>query len=136
MCTCPILCMYELLLTIACWVSSYNLTVIGRDRGDEPRSSNLTIFVTVTDVNDNAPSIFNVTSGVTMVNVIEVRLANYRVRPMSLYNFTTLLRVRISVQPYSRYQPVILMPVVMVKLVSLCKISPQTFHLKLVQQEV
>lgn len=53
---------------------SYELTVIARDRSDEPRSSNATIFVTVRDENDNPPVILNITSGVTMVPVEEVKL--------------------------------------------------------------
>lgn len=51
---------------------SYVLIVVGRDRAVEPRSSNTTIFVSVSDVNDNAPEILNIESGVTTVQVPEV----------------------------------------------------------------
>lgn len=50
------------------------LTIIARDRADEPRSSNATISVTVRDENDNPPIILNITSGITMVPVEEVKL--------------------------------------------------------------
>ena len=50
------------------------LTIIARDRADEPRSSNATIFVTVRDENDNPPFILNITSGITVISVEEVKL--------------------------------------------------------------
>lgn len=50
------------------------LSVVGRDRGLEPRSSNTTILVTVSDENDNDPEILNIDSGVTTVPVPEVSL--------------------------------------------------------------
>ena len=49
--------------------------MIARDRGEEPRSSNATIYVTVRDENDNIPVILNITSGVTSVPVAEVGVA-------------------------------------------------------------
>ena len=48
------------------------LTIIARDRADEPRSSNATISVTVRDENDNPPVILNITSGLTVVSIEEV----------------------------------------------------------------
>ncbi len=47
--------------------------MIGRDGGAEPRSSNITIIVSVSDENDNDPEIINIISGVTMASVPEVR---------------------------------------------------------------
>ncbi len=55
-----------------CHYHSYNLTVVARDRGSSPLSSNLYIEVEVRDVNDNAPTIHNITSGVTTTTVPEV----------------------------------------------------------------
>ena len=52
---------------------SYVLRVVARDLGAEPRSSNATsIFVTVSDENDNDPEILNIASGVTVALVDEV----------------------------------------------------------------
>ncbi len=45
---------------------------MARDRGSSPLSSNLYIEVEVRDVNDNAPTIHNITSGVTTTTVPEV----------------------------------------------------------------
>ena len=56
-----------------CCYHSYNLTVIANDRGSPASlSSNLFIEVEVRDVNDNAPTIHNITSGVTTTTVPEV----------------------------------------------------------------
>lgn len=52
--------------------ASFAVQVIARDGGLEPRSSNTTIFITVTDVNDNDPVITNIESGTTTVPVTEV----------------------------------------------------------------
>ena len=65
---------FHLLYTMCnfCHPCSYVLTIIARDRADEPRSSNATISVTVRDENDNPPVILNITSGLTVVSIEEV----------------------------------------------------------------
>ena len=51
--------------------------MVARDNGLEPRSSNATVFVSVTDENDNDPEITNIESGVTTVEVPEVGTGTY-----------------------------------------------------------
>lgn len=65
--------LFHLLCTF-CHPCSYVLTIIARDRADEPRSSNATISVTVRDENDNPPVILNITSGLTVVSIEEVKI--------------------------------------------------------------
>ena len=52
---------------------NYVLSVVARDGGAEPRSSNATVSVTVLDENDNDPEILNIESLITSVEVPEVR---------------------------------------------------------------
>ena len=59
----------SLLMVLVC---SYLLRVVARDGGLEPRSSNATILVTVSDENDNDPVITNIISGITRAEVTEV----------------------------------------------------------------
>ncbi len=61
---------------------SYVLTIIARDRADEPRSSNATIYVTVRDENDNPPIILNITNGITVVSIEEVKLLDIIVQKL------------------------------------------------------
>ena len=53
------------------------MIVIARDRGTEPQASNATVYVTVEDENDNPPVIDNIQSGITCVDVSEVRLHHH-----------------------------------------------------------
>lgn len=66
---------------------SYVLSVVARDGGAEPRSSNTTVYVTVLDENDNDPEILNIESLVTTVEVPEVR---YIQRSHSIYRCNEL----------------------------------------------
>lgn len=53
---------------------SYVLSVVAGNRGAQPLFSNATvIIVAVSDENDNDPEILNIVSGVTRVEVPEVR---------------------------------------------------------------
>lgn len=50
----------------------YMLTVVATDLSSEPRSSNITVVITVQDENDNDPTILNIVSRVTRVSIEEV----------------------------------------------------------------